>query len=353
MKKEYPSYRKTGLAFIKEKLTDKDRDTLNAFKEYVGMTACQDRTQRLEKMMLQFYDVTEVSFDAITLDILRGFLFLLNNSNRSIESTNDIKKCLKRFLRWKYQDWNSRFDGLKDIKTSNGINHQKINSSTILTTEELKFIVNGIDSIKFKALILLMYESGARPEEILKLKWRDIDFKLSQVILYSSKTKRGRVNPINESIVHLKRYKDECFYPPPTLNDFVFPNPDNKNKHISSQTLQYFFFKLEKRLDLKKHIFPYLLRHTRLTQIHKKLSPRAYEKFAGHSIELGTKRYAHLDNDDVREEMLRKVYKIEEPDSQDNEKIKSLEKQIENIKKLLHRVIDKSNYVYDSIGLPS
>jgi integrase len=352
MKCEYPDYRETGTFFIRNKLTTRDQKILDNFKEYVGIRAGQKRIELIERYILQFYDVTEVSFDKITLEILRRFLYLLNKSDRLTETKNDIKKSVKRFLRWRYEDWDKRFDSFNDIKTTDGINHQKINSSTLLTPDEIRIIVNKIESLKYKSLILLMFESAGRPEEIVKLKWKDIFFKSKQVALYSSKTRKTRVNPVNESIGQLKRYRDECFYPSACEEDFVFPKSKDRQSHITVTSLWAFFQNLGKNLNFKKHIFPYLLRHTRLTQVHKKLSPKAYEKFAGHSIEIGTKRYAHLDSDDVKEEMLKKIYQIEDIDNPDKMKIENLENQIKRLEKTIFMIIDKTNLVYDAVAFP-
>lgn len=347
MKKQYPSYKLVRIRDLQKKAGEKDRKILNDFLEYVSISAGEKKIAMTRRQMLQFYDITGVSYDKITLDIVRKFLTLLNRSDRAIETQNDIKKTIKRFLKWYYKDWSERFDDLKDIKTRDGTNHQRLNASTILTLDELSMIVNSIDSLKYKALILLMFESAGRPEEILKLRWKDINFDKKEVSLYSAKTKRSRVNPIHESVEHLRRYRGECFYPSVRSEDYVFPSPVNKNKHLVGATLNETFRKIEKTLKLKKHIFPYLLRHTRLTNVHKKLSPKAYEKFAGHSIEVGTKRYAHLDNDDVREEMLEKVYHIENITSKDNKRIKELESRLKKLESTIHEIIDKANLVYD------
>jgi integrase len=352
MKKEYPNYKGKGVISIKLKLPAKDINILEDFKVYIGMTAGDHKVKRVERQLLQFYDVMYVSYDEITLRILRKFLFLLNNSDKAIETQNDIKKTLKRFLKWYYKDWSNRFDELRDIKTKDGTNHQKLNASTILTSNELHIIINSIESLKYKSLILLMYESAGRPEEILKLKWRDINFDKKEVTLNSSKTRKTRVNLLNESIAHLNRYKMECFYPSPLPDDFIFPNPRNVKKHVTVSGLDDYFKKLENKLKLKKHIFPYLLRHTRLTELHKKLSPKAYEKFAGHSIDVGTKRYAHLSNDDVREEMLSKVYHIEELKEKENQIVIELENRLKRMEATIHHVIKKGNIVFDQNNLP-
>lgn len=351
MKDEYPNYRKTGINFVKNNLSAKDISTLNRFLEYAGTTAGYRKLQIIERHVLQFFDVTGISFDNINLEVLTRFLSLLNKSDKATDTKNEIKKAVKRFLKWKYKNWSKRFDELKIIRTSDGTNHQKLNASTMLTQDELKAMVNASDSFTYKSLILLMYESAGRPEEIVNLKWRDINFQRSEVTLFSSKTRKTRVNPIHESIKHLRRYKEECFYPNAPSESYVFPHQSNKHSHMTVKALYDYFIKLEKGLNFTKHIFPYLLRHTRLTQVHKKLSPKAYEKFAGHSIEIANKRYAHFDNEDVREEMLKKVYQIEELEKQGSNEIAELKDRMRRMETMIFTIIDKANFVFDKVGL--
>jgi integrase len=346
MRTSYPDYKKRRLN--KSRLKPKDRQILADFLEYLSMTAGDKRISMAERQLLQFRDVTGTPFNRMTLKILRRFLALLNKSDKGTETKNDIKKTIKRFLRWYYADWSNRFDELRDIKTADGTNHKKINAATILTADEINVIVRAIESLKYKALTTLLYESAARPEELLKLKWNDVHLDKGEVKLYSSKTRRTRVVPIKECIGHLRRYKQECFFPPAKPGDYVFPSPRNEQKHLTVSSLDDFFRKLEKRLKFAKHLFPYLFRHSRLTLLHKKLSPKCYEKIPGHSIELGTKRYAHLSNDDVREEMFAKIFAVEELGEEDNKKLVELEHRIRKLEATIHAIIDKANIVLDT-----
>lgn len=311
MKRGYPSYKNITLESVYNTLSFGNKKLVDDFLNYCKITAGESSIKKIYGAIVQIADVFEKPLDKLDLEDLRKFLALLNSSNRSIETQNDIKKILKRFLRWKYKDWSLRFDGFRDVRTKDGMNHEKLNSSTILTGDELEMIINNVESLKLKALILLMFESAGRPEEILKLMWRDINFDKAEVKLHSAKTGKTRVNPINKSLAQLRRYKEECFYPFARSDDFVFPNPRNKENHMTVQAINDSFSKIEKRLGLKKRFFPYILRHTKLTELIQKLSPKIYEKFSGHSIQVGIKRYAHISNDDVRRELSEKIYNIE------------------------------------------
>jgi len=83
---------------------------------------------------------------------------------------------------------------------------------------------------------------------------------------------------------------------------------------------------IEKELNFSKHLYCYLWRHSILTRMIKELSPKVYEMYSGHNLETGMKIYAHLDNDDLRQELNDKIYHIEAITKEDNEKIKKLEK---------------------------
>jgi integrase len=330
MKNIFPKYKQGQIAIIKASLKSKDKKILDNFLTYCGITAGEKKLKNIERDIVKIYDVMQVSFDKITLDDLRKFLAVLNKSELLEETKNDIKKTLKRFLKEYYKDWNIRFAELKDIKTKDGMNHKKLNANTILTKDELERLIRAAESLRYKALIMLMFESAGRPEEILKLKWGDLDLEKGEVKLHSFKTGKTRVNPIKESILHLKRYKQEYPYPNVMAQDYIFPSPMDRKKHLLVSSLGHHFKELGKR-TINKAVFPYLLRHTRATQLQKVLPPKVYEKFMDHSIEMAN-RYSHLDKNDVRDVMLEKIYHIEELTEQEKEEIKALENEINRLK---------------------
>ena len=311
MKSAYPQYRQGGLDEAERNLSEGNQELVKRFIEYCMITAGTSSIVKIRGKMIQIADVMERALDELNLGDVRQFLAVLNRSNRATETQNDTKKVLKRFLRWQYDDWSKRFDGFRDIRSKDGLNHEKLNASTMLTANELEAMVRGADSLKYKALILLMYESAGRPEEIMKLRWRDIDFGKKEVTLFSAKTQKSRSNPINRSLPQLKRYKAECFFPAALPADYVFPQSTNRLKHLPVSTFGDFLRELGEALKFQKRLWAYLLRHSRLSKLILVLSPKVYEKFAGHSIETAMKRYAHISNSDVHDEMSEKVYQVE------------------------------------------
>ncbi len=363
MKNEYPNYYKTILrqrgkiaskvAQLEKNINAKDKKIMNDFLDYCKITSKSFHASSIRKRtMLHFCDVVEKSLSKLTLKDVRDILMLINNSTLSPATQNDIKALLKRFLRWYYKDWNERFDELRDFKMKDERNHKKINPTALLKPEEFELFVKKSESLRYKALIMLMYESGGRPEEILKLRWTDINLEDKKVKLDSGKTGQTRVNEIERSVLRLKAYKQEYPFPNVTDNDLVFPSPRDRNRKITSSTLSLYFSNLGKRAGIKKHIWPYLLRHTRLTPLIQELSPKAYERFAGHALETGMYYYGHLSDEAISQEIREKVYPedemnlIPEETPKLRKEMDSLKKELESLKKLIFEKNDLETDMY-------
>jgi len=328
MLNEVPKYhnKHTDLNLIFKKFKKKDREIIEKFMVLLKGTAGKTTSRKYWRLIIKITDTFQGDLDKISLDRLREFNKILNNSDLMIPTRNELKKVLKRFLREQYEDWNTRFKGLKDIKLdseSRG-NQDKINANTILREEDINLLITGIENLRYKAMILLFYESAGRPQEIINLKWGDLDLNKKSVKLHSFKTGDTRVNPIEKSIVLLKRWKAEYPFPNPQIDDWVFPSFYKREEHQSSVSMTDFVRRAGERI-LKRKIFPYLIRHSRATQLQKILPAKVYEKFMNHSIETAT-RYSHLDAEDVRDIFQRDVYGIEEISE---ERKHELEKKIE------------------------
>ncbi len=308
------------------------KQDINDFIEYCGITATKTTLHKINHKIVYIDSYFNGKLNTLEIKDIHKFLSDLNKTAFAISTKNDFIKSLKRFLKWRYKDWNTRFEEFKDLK-SNSNDQRKLSKEDLLTPDEMQMIINVTESLKYKTILLLFQETAGRPEEILKLTWKEINMDKREVNLHSSKTGKTRTIPINNTIEHLKRYKVECFYETPKINDKVFG--------ITSQAVSNYLAKVEYSLNLNKHLFPYLYRHSILTAMIKKLTPKSYEMFAGHSLETGMKIYAHLDNDDLRQELNEKVYHLEKITREETERIKELEKEMKNKEKNYLMLLEK------------
>lgn len=327
MKKTFPRYKRRALKDVEKKFKPKDKEMIQKYLVFCSGSGGKTTVNKYHSVLIKVVDVFGGDMDKIDLDRLRDFLKVLNNSDLLPATKNEIKKVLKRFLREFYDDWVTRFKNLKDIKTEKEVNQNKINANTILRENEIKALMDGCRSTMYKAFIMTLFESASRPEELLKVKWKDINLDKGDIKLVSSKTGNLRINPLQNAVGYLKQWKHDYCFPDVTAEDWVFVNYQNREKHISRVASGLYIKRLGQTI-LKRDIWMYLIRHTRATELQKKLPGKIYEKFMDHSLETAT-RYSHLNKDDVREAMFDKVYKVEELTKEQKNELEKLQKKVE------------------------
>ena len=78
---------------------------------------------------------------------------------------------------------------------------------TVLSEEEIQNIINSIDNLKHKTIILTLYSAGLRIGELLNLKMPDIDSKRNAVIIKGAKGKKDRYSLLSEKLlIYLRQY---------------------------------------------------------------------------------------------------------------------------------------------------
>jgi len=138
----------------------------------------------------------------------------MNNDDHIKESSrSSYKAILKQFYRWynkgilpEYVAWIRR----KKLRDKRLVEEKTKND--ILTEVEIKKLLNVITSIRDQALFRVALETGMRPNEILRLKRKHIDFKNKDLCLITvpSDTKTGSRNvPISTSVKSLLKYMEE------------------------------------------------------------------------------------------------------------------------------------------------
>ena len=327
MKKKYPNYlNKMHLA--ERKLTPEDWTILEEYLNLCRLTAGEDKVQQRRRYVIQFRDVAEVPYDKFDKKIVEAIYLLIRNSDREDVGKNEAIKNLKRFINWRFEDMNLT-KNLKVINIRKGRNTKKINPSTLVTGEEVEALIRACNSLKEKAMVTLFIECGLRPQELLALKWDDIkiDGDVGQLRVYSNKIKETRILPFKTCLIHVLRWKDEYQFPNRRSGDLIFPNPTDRNRKLCRTYLSDLFRRLCKRAGIR-HIFPYLARHTRITQLKKELPVAVCSAYAGHS-EKTSATYTHLAEDDVRQIVLEKIYNVKEPTLEERRK---LENEIEQVK---------------------
>lgn len=314
------------------KLTPKEKQEINDYVKYVSITSkSQRRLDNNKRSLLTFRKAIGKPLSNTTLKDLRDFLALLNNSERTQSSRNELKHTIKRFLKWKFKDWSERFDNLSDIKLVMKMNEEKINSNTLLTKEDVETIVKAEPRLLWKAFFMTLYESGLRPIEVRTLLWKNIKFdvdkdNISEINIFASKTSKARSVYVKESTFYLKKLKEQ------SKTELVFPAPRDKTQPMGKELPAMWLKRISKKV-LGRQVYPYILRHSRATELYTNanIPDKMVQKFLGHSKSMGDV-YTHLSNKDIKEAVSKTIYKTEDiPEEKKHE----LELRVERIEKKL------------------
>ncbi len=332
MKKTYPCYIANRNNPITEKvfnsLSNKNQKAILNFMEICSIKSKSKKREFSRKTaLIKFLDFLEKDFDKITYQDYISTSKAISESNLGVYARNGDRDFIKRFLRENYPNWREKFKELKLLSSEIKSEDTKITPKDLFSGSEVKKLMQVTQNMQHKTLIGVLYETASRPEEILKLRWSDIDLKKNIIYLFSAKTKKKRGVPIKESVPHLRRLQEES---ETKEDDFVFSSRDKK---LTNSGLNYILKRLVEKAGIKKKVNSYIFRHSRLSQLITCLSPKVYEDVAGHSLQMGMKTYAHLSEDKIIKEMNEKVFKIEElSEDEKSELTKRIKLMEENMK---------------------
>ena len=130
-----------------------------------------------------------------------------------------------------------------------------------------------------KMLLGLMYAIGARVGEVVRLRWRDIDFDRQCVNIWEGKGRRDRQVMLPASFEPLLRELSKSFSP----EDFLFPG-DRKGRHISPRTAQRVMQRTLRLAGVGKSATPHSLRHSFACHLFEEGTDiRLIQKLLGHA----------------------------------------------------------------------
>lgn len=194
----------------------------------------------------------------------------------------------------------------KDV--SEGISRPKLQKKIpkVISIEEIDQLLDipleTLFDYRNKAMIELMYGTGLRVSELIRLDVHDLDF-VNCIIRITGKGSKERIVPLGEySIYYLKLYLEK-------RGAMLKKQPCNAlflNNHGTRMTRQGFFKNLKtilKKQGLDENISPHTLRHSFATHLLKRGADlRSIQELLGHSDIATTKIYTHISDEKVSED---------------------------------------------------
>ena len=158
-----------------------------------------------------------------------------------------------------------------------------------LEPAEIVRLFAQVTNIKHKCMLMLMYGSGLRVGELVRLKWQDLDFIEKTVFIHNGKNYKDRYTILSENTISfLQKYKTDY-----KATDWVFESPDGG--HYSERSVQQFFGDALAKARIDKQVSTHSLRHAFATQLLKAHTDLDFvRKVMGHASIKTTQIYLHV-----------------------------------------------------------
>lgn len=261
-----------------------------------------------------------------------------NGKLYTANSMKDFKVAIKQFWQWLYdypKSSGNKYPPIVDWFTCT-VKKSDESKIEILTRDEVMKIIDSCDLLRDKAYLSVLWETAARPSEILNLSWGEIKPTSYHGLKFVVSGKTGVRKLVSIwSAKYLVRYMNshplrEKAESDPTLPLWVgFRNYKTKKEKmyepIDYRAVANAFQRAVEKAGIKKSkITLYTLRHTRLTDLMKRHTESVVKAIAGHTKGSNTlEKYNHLTDEDIEDDLLTDYDIIRAKSVESHEKLKS------------------------------
>ena len=277
-----------------EKKSISNYEYLKMFLEAKQIEGCSERTIKYYKVTIEhLLKNVQNPIRKITTERMREYLVDYQKINNCGKTTVDnIRRNISSFFSWlEEEDYilKSPMRRIHKIKTKKAVKN-------VITDEEIEKLRDNCKNLRDTAMIDLLYSTGIRVGELVKLNIEDINFSERECIVFGKGDKERKVYFDAKSKIHLKNYIDSRKDNNPEL--FVTLNAPYDRLKISGVEIR--IRELGRLLNLEK-IHPHKFRRTMATRaIDKGMPIEQVQKILGHSQIDTTMQYAIVNQNNVK-----------------------------------------------------
>ena len=289
------------------------KNTIKAYKETINAF--------IDHIVSPEMPLKKISFTCISRDVVEGFLdWLEQEKGYSISSRNQRLAAIKSFMKYVSERDKTlmvlNLDVAAITKKKNTNPHEiEFFSETALTTILAQPDQRKRNGQRDLVFIMLLYDTGARVQEILDLQIRDICLNgNSPFITVTGKGRKMRTIPImDKTRDHLIQYCRK-FHPSNQPDDYLFYT-DRKGMRLqmSADNVGKFVAKYGKQghaesSEVPEHLYPHMFRHSRAMHLYRNGMPLALvAEWLGHSKMDTTRQYYANADTTMKQEAIEKA----------------------------------------------
>ncbi len=173
---------------------------------------------------------------------------------------------------------------------------KEIRIPTVLTKEEVKTLLNSMNSEKSELMVSLLYACGLRVSELTGLKTKDLNFEEKIGNVRQGKGKKDRIFNIPSSLI--KKLQNQVQNQTENHQEYLFSGLKGE---LSSRNIQKIVSKAAMKAGIKKSVHPHTLRHSFATHLlENNIDIRKIQELLGHADLNTTQIYTHVSQEELK-----------------------------------------------------
>jgi site-specific recombinase xerD len=267
---------------------------LSMFLNAKKIEGCSERTLAYYKTTVEkLLDEVDDPIRKVTTDDIRDYLANYQGLNDCSKTTIDnIRRNISSFFTWlEEEDYiiKSPMRRIHKIKTTKTVKE-------VISDEEIEKMRDKCKNLRDLAIIDLLYSTGIRIGELVRLNIDDIDFEERECIVFGKGDKERRVYFDAKTKIHLMSYINSRF----DTNPALFVTLDAPYDRLQISGVEIRLRHLGRELGINK-VHPHKFRRTMATRaIDKGMPIEQVQKLLGHSQIDTTMHYAIVNQTNVK-----------------------------------------------------
>lgn len=192
--------------------------------------------------------------------------------------------------------WHVTVLGRSDLKQWIRPKRQK-KLPVVLSTSEVARLLKSVEHVKHRTLLALIYSSGIRIGEAVRLTKQDIDPERKTIHIRQGKGAKDRFTVLSTAAYTLlQHYMDNQ-----PIVGYLFPGGKGLDHHLSERSVQHVFEKAIQKAGITKPATVHTLRHSFATHLLENGTDLRYiQELLGHASSKTTEIYTHVSIKDIR-----------------------------------------------------
>ena len=271
-----------------------NEEYLNKFLEAKKIEGCSERTIKYYKVTVeQLLKKVLHPIRKVTTEQMREYLVDYQKINNCGKTTIDnVRRNISSFFSWlEEEDYILK----SPMRRIHKIRAEKL-VKNVITDEDIERLRDGCDCLRDVAMIDLLYSTGIRVGELVRLNRADINFSERECVVFGKGDKERRVYFDAKSKIHLINYLKSRIDDNPAL----FVSLDKPYNRLKISGVEIRLRQLGRKLHLDR-VHPHKFRRSMATRaIDKGMPIEQVQKILGHSQIDTTMQYAIVNQNNVK-----------------------------------------------------